>query len=104
HVVIDNVAGGELAARHLVELGHRRIAFVGDAPTRVAWPAGGHRRQGYERALLDAGIEPEPQLRRLVEHGRPQARAAAAELLALPDPPTAIFAESDTQALGVLDA
>jgi DNA-binding LacI/PurR family transcriptional regulator len=102
HVTIDDVKGGRLAARHLLDLGHRRIAYVGDAPTGFGWES--HRRTGYEQALRAAGVEPEPRLAREGVHAREVAQAQAAELLALPDPPTAVFAASDTQALGVLDA
>jgi DNA-binding LacI/PurR family transcriptional regulator len=102
HVTIDDVEGGRLAARHLLDLGHRRIAYVGDAPTGFGW--GSHRRTGYEDALRAAGLEPEDGLAREGAHGREVAQAQAAELLALPEPPTAVFAASDTQALGVLDA
>jgi len=102
HVTIDDVEGGRLAARHLLDLGHRRIAYVGDAPTGFGW--GSHRRTGYEDALRAAGLEPEEGLAREGAHAREVAQAQAAELLALPEPPTAVFAASDTQALGVLDA
>jgi LacI family transcriptional regulator len=102
HVTIDDVEGGRLAAGHLLELGHRRIAYVGDAPTGFGW--GSHRRTGYEEALRETGVEPDPGLAKEGVHSRAVARSQAAELLALPDPPTAVFAASDTQALGVLDA
>ena len=104
-VVIDDVAGGELATRYLLELGHRRIAFIGDKP------ADPFRRQssrdrtiGYERALAAASI---PVRRDYVREGtqsRHLARNIAEELLRLPEPPTAVFAASDVQALGVLEA
>jgi LacI family transcriptional regulator, galactose operon repressor len=102
HVTIDDVEGGRLAAGHLLGLGHRRIAFVGDAPTGFGWDS--HRRRGFEEALRAAGIEREPGLVREGVHGREVARAQTGELLAPADPPTAVFAASDTQALGVLDA
>ena len=104
-VVIDDVGGGELATRYLVELGHRRIAFIGDKP------ADPFRRQssrdrtiGYERALAAAAI---PVRREYVREGtqsRHVARNIAQELLRLAEPPSAVFAASDVQALGVLEA
>lgn len=54
----DNVLGGELATRHLLGLGRRRIAFIGDAHLPEVWL----RRQGYVRALAEAGLVPEPGL------------------------------------------
>jgi LacI family transcriptional regulator len=102
---IDDVAGGMLATRHLIELGHERIAFVGDRPDPdFGFVAGVRRREGYRRALEEAGIEADPALEREGPHGRAVAHRLTRELLSLDEPPTAIFAASDTQALGVLEA
>jgi LacI family transcriptional regulator len=102
---IDDVAGGMLATRHLIELGHERIAFVGDRPDPdFGFVASDRRREGYRRALAEAGIPARPELERFGPHGRPVAHRLTRELLTLPEPPTAIFAASDTQALGVLEA
>ncbi|MFN8621632.1 MAG: LacI family DNA-binding transcriptional regulator [Chloroflexota bacterium] len=105
HVVGDDVVGGVLAARHLLELGHRRIAFVGDAfENPFGFTSSRHRYMGYERILRRAKLGPDPALVALGAHGRYQARELTARLLALPDRPTAIFAASDTQALGAITA
>jgi LacI family transcriptional regulator len=104
HVTVDDVAGGRLAARHLLDLGHERVAFVGDTPTPFGFTSSDDRRAGYEAALRDAGIAPRPGYVRVAPHGRELARRMTCELLALDEPPTAIFAASDTQALGVLEA
>jgi DNA-binding LacI/PurR family transcriptional regulator len=107
HTVIDDVAGGRLAAGHLLSLGHRRIGFVGDTARRGAglgFTASHHRLRGFQEALRDAGIAPDPDLVRRGPHGAANAEALATELLSLPDPPSAIFAASDTQAMGVLAA
>ncbi len=104
-VVVDDYAGGEMATRHLIELGHRRIALIGDKPVesfRFDWSR--DRTRGYERALAQAGIELRPDYLREGTQRVSVARSIAIELLSLPEPPTAIFAASDTQALGVLDA
>lgn len=102
-VVIDDAHGGALAAEHLIALGHRRIAFVGDVlPSPFGFPR--TRFAGFARALAAAGIELPTELIREGPHGREVARALARELLALQAPPTAIFAASDTQAVGVLAA
>jgi DNA-binding LacI/PurR family transcriptional regulator len=109
HTVIDDVAGGRLATDHLLELGHRRIGFVGDrvqraVATALGFTASSRRLAGYRQALTAAGLSPDADLVRLGPHGPASAEALASELLALPDPPSAIFAASDTQAMGVLAA
>jgi LacI family transcriptional regulator len=104
-LLIDDVEGGLLATRHLIELGHERIAFVGDRPDPgFGFVASDRRREGYRRALADAGLPADPELERVGPHGRPVAHRLTRELLSLEEPPTAIFAASDTQALGVLEA
>jgi LacI family transcriptional regulator len=103
--VIDDVRGGELATSHLVELGHRRIAFVGDKPPDpYRFASSRDRTRGYERALAQAGIEPRPEYVREGTQSHHVARGIAIDLLRLPQRPTAIFAASDAQALGVLEA
>jgi DNA-binding LacI/PurR family transcriptional regulator len=105
---IDDVAGGRLATAHLLGLGHRRIGFVGDAAARGEYELGfassRRRLRGYRRELAAAGIDLDPDLVRLGPHGPAVAAELADQLLRLPDPPTAIFAASDTQAMGVLSA
>ena len=61
YVCSDNSAGGELAVRHLLELGRRSIAYVGSASDQ--WPEFQLRHAGYEKALRSAGIEPDSRLR-----------------------------------------
>jgi DNA-binding LacI/PurR family transcriptional regulator len=103
-VFIDDEAGGRLATEHLIGLGHRRIAFVGDLEGGpFGFTSSEARRRGYEAALRDAEIKRRPLLVRRGPHRRDAARAATRELLALPDPPTAVFAASDHQALGVIE-
>lgn len=104
-VVIDDVAGGLLATQHLIELGHRKIGYVSDPlENPFNFVASRNRYTGYRQALLEAGLPFRPEYHREAEHGREQARKITRELLALSDPPTAIFAASDTQAIGVLEA
>ncbi|MET0685321.1 MAG: LacI family DNA-binding transcriptional regulator [Solirubrobacteraceae bacterium] len=101
----DDVAGGLIATRHLLELGHERIAFVGDrTDPAFGFVSSERRREGYREALEAAGIPHERELERRGPHGRAVAHRLTRELLSLPEPPTAIFAASDTQALGVLEA
>ena len=102
-VVTDDVTGGRLAAEHLTALGHTRIGFVGDEPdSRLGFVSTSRRLSGYRQALQAAGVTPDPRLVRRVPHGAEPAAAAAVALLKLPVSPTAIFAASDTQAMGVL--
>jgi len=107
--IIDDVAGGRLAAGHLIALGHRRIGFVGDMPHRkppagLGFTSSANRQRGYRRALAAAGIDAEDGLIRLGPHDAAVAAEHAAQLLKSPDPPSAIFAASDIQAIGVLSA
>ena len=113
--IIDDVAGGRLATGHLLSLGHRRIGFVGNAAAERDAPVRGQeqdpgctsssaRLEGYRRELAGAGIDFDPDLVRLGPYGAAVAAELADQLLALPDPPTAIFAVSDAQAMGVLSA
>jgi DNA-binding LacI/PurR family transcriptional regulator len=103
-VTIDDVRGGELAAEHLLARGHRRIGFVGDvAASPFGFTSSERRRRGLRVALERAGVTPDDALERLGPHAREQARALAIDLLGRDDRPTAIFAASDTQAIGVLE-
>jgi DNA-binding LacI/PurR family transcriptional regulator len=107
--VTDDVAGGRLATGHLLALGHRRIGFVGDTKRRTSaadlgFATSQHRLSGYRQALAAAGIGYDPALVRRGPHGPANAEALATELLRRPDRPSAIFAASDTQAMGVLAA
>jgi LacI family transcriptional regulator len=104
-VVIDDVTAGALATRHLIELGHRRIAFVGDTPAdRFRFDSSSDRTRGYRKALRKAGLSAPPEYVCEGTQSRHVARSVAEELLLLPERPTAVFAASDIQALGVLEA
>jgi DNA-binding LacI/PurR family transcriptional regulator len=109
HTVIDDVAGGRMAAGHLIALGHRRIGFVGDTPfssppAGLGFTSSGRRLRGYKQALAAAAIPVEAALIRRGPHDTAVAAEQAAQLLKSPVPPSAIFAASDTQAIGVLAA
>jgi DNA-binding LacI/PurR family transcriptional regulator len=104
-ITVDDCEGGKIATNHLLELGHRRIGIVGDRTENpFNFTSGRDRLVGYRQALTEAGLPFDPTYMREGEHGRKEAREMAHELLALPTPPTAIFATTDTQALGVLEA
>ena len=104
-VVGDDLSGGALAARYLVALGHTSIAFIGDA---IADPFGftssRDRQQGLTDELALAGITIPDEWIGHGAHGRYEARAIANRMLTGSRRPTAIFAASDTQALGVIAA
>ncbi len=106
NVTIDDVAGGYKATKHLLDLGHTKIGYISDLlqESPFGFKPVADRYKGYRQALKEAGIPFRYEYHRQGELSRREARRLALELLTLPDPPTAIFAYSDTQAFGVLRA
>jgi DNA-binding LacI/PurR family transcriptional regulator len=105
HVAIDDVAGGALAARHLLDAGHRRVAFIGDVKDEAFGFASSERRlQGFRDALREAGATLPAGYVKRGPFGRESAGRLTRQLLGLRQRPTAVFAASDVQAFGVLDA
>lgn len=96
-----NWAGGFAAAEHLIELGHRRIAMISGPDDMICSLA---RIDGYRSALERAGISFDRELLRAGNFHVEGGRQRTDELLALADPPTAIFAGSDLQAVGVYES
>ena len=96
-----NWLGGMTATRHLIELGHRRIAVIGGPPGLWSSQA---RLDGCRAALQAAGLSLDEALVRRDHFSVAGGRTQAAALLALPRPPTAIVAGNDSQAFGVLQA
>ena len=92
-----NFAGGFAATEHLISLGHRRIAAISGPPFKSTR----ERLAGYRTALLEAGIPPDPALEHPGGFVPETGYGAARALLRAPDPPTAIFAGNDLQAMGV---
>ncbi len=104
-IVIDDVYGGRLATKHLLDLGHRRIGFISHyLADDFGNGSSKDRFVGYRQALQEAGVPFRPEY---VEEGgadRDAAHEMASKLLALDERPTAIFAASDAQAVGILRA
>jgi LacI family transcriptional regulator, galactose operon repressor len=100
-VASTNFTGGEQAAGHLVELGHRRIALAGGPDGSVT---ARERDHGYRSALETAGLEPDEAMMLQGPYTYEAGVAMGLELLGRDAPPTAIFAASDLTALGVLEA
>ncbi len=100
-LTIQNYEGAYAMVRHLVMLGHRRIALIrGSERNHDAV----ERLRGYRAALADAGIFPTPRLEMPGDFSEAAGHAAAAALVASDDAPTAIFASNDAMAIGALSA
>jgi len=100
-VASANWEGGLMATRHLVSLGHRRIAAVTMPPTLLFARA---RLSGFQAALEEVGLEVDPSLVVVTGSGRDEGLAAGLRLLSTEHPPTAIFASTDLQAIGLYEA
>ena len=110
-VTVDDVAGGRAATEYLLQLGHTKIGFIGDSIGDVIgngdslnFTSSRERYQGYCDALGEYEIDCRPEYCGKDQHGRHKARHQTKKMLSLPERPTAIFAASDTQAVGVLEA
>jgi LacI family transcriptional regulator len=100
-VDVENRAGAHDAVMHLIQRGHRRIGLING---QLQMEAALARRDGYKQALLEEGIAIDPEL--MVEgfYSQTAAYQAMQRLLDLPHPPSAVFASSDTMAIGALEA
>ncbi|WP_075831752.1 LacI family DNA-binding transcriptional regulator [Deinococcus marmoris] len=98
----DNVGGARQAVTHLLTRGRRRVAFI-DGPDHPSIRA---RRLGYRQALYDAGVPADPALEVCAgpEGTTAEVTAAMHALLALPQPPDAVFAFNDASAIGAMYA
>ncbi|MER6061226.1 LacI family DNA-binding transcriptional regulator [Streptomyces sp. NPDC001792] len=96
-----NWAGGLAATRHLTDQGHRRVAIITGPEDLMCSLA---RLDGYRSAMAMAGLEADPRLIRFGDFHVQGGFEHALDLLQHQDRPTAIFAGSDLQALGVLEA
>lgn len=104
HIAIDNVAAAKAATNHLLAIGRRHIAAIGDQPT-VATNTARLRVAGYRAALAEAGIPATPELlREPAAFTREEGAKAMGRLLALPEPPDAVFCFNDLLAIGAMRA
>lgn len=97
----DDTLGGYLATRHLLDLGHRRIGLI--AGPQYASSAVG-RTQGYRQAMAEAGIPVDDGWVVESTFGIESGAEAARQLMALNQPPSAVFAVNDNTAIGALSA
>jgi len=98
---IDNIAGARLATKHLVDLGHQRVSYIGDT---FGFQSDMERLAGYRAVLEESGLGFEPDL---VAHGDGTPSGgmqAMLRLLVLPEPPTAVFCYNDREAIGAMRA
>jgi LacI family transcriptional regulator len=104
-LVVNNVDGAYQAVKYLIELGHRRIGFInGEIEGNFKFNQANDRLIGLHRAFGEAGLLFEPELVLVSEWSRQGGKQAALQLLTQENRPTAIFAASDMQAVGVLEA
>jgi DNA-binding LacI/PurR family transcriptional regulator len=100
-ITVDNEHGGFLASDHLIQLGHRRIAYVASAADH----SDNHQRlHGYRQALAAAGIAYEPELVIMGTGRAGGGERALSKLLALASRPTAVFCYNDMTAVGLMHA
>lgn len=99
-VASDNRGGARRGVRFLIELGHRRIAYISGTDSNQSRL----RYQGYLEALREASMQPDDELVRSGRWTWQSGHEEGAALLTLDDPPTAIFCANDTMALGAMAA
>ncbi len=100
-VATDAPEAGRVAAAHLLGLGHRRLAFIGPATDSYGFRM---RERGFTAALRKAGVPLDSARLRRTNASVAGGISAMRELLALPDPPTAVFCANDLIAIGALKA
>jgi LacI family transcriptional regulator len=100
-IVIDDRQGGRLAMQHLLSLGHHRIALI---ERETLSPHGRLRGVGCREMLEESNIPLDPTLVITCKAGQAAGYTAMQQLLALPDPPTAVFTHNDVLAMGAMRA
>jgi LacI family transcriptional regulator len=97
----DDERGALTAVSHLIELGHRRIAILGDD---LGVSTTGARLKGYQAALRSADILADPALEAFVDSSPAAVRSAVDRLFALPEPPTAVFSSNSRSTMALVPA
>jgi LacI family transcriptional regulator len=97
----DNLTGAMLATKYLLELGHRRIGFLGGRPDLESARL---RETGFRKAMADAGVPVDESLVSVGGYRTETAEGPARQLLSLPERPTAVFAANDLSALATMKA
>ncbi len=100
-ITLNDLRGGMIGTEHLLDLGHRRIGFIQQEPN---YTTSRRRLEGASLALRQAGLEPDPALIVACESDHAAGAAAMDRLLALVEPPSAVFAHNDVIALGAMHA
>jgi len=100
-VLVDNVRGAYEAVTHLLDLGYRRIAIIGGSPDVMT---GQDRYQGYRQALSDAGLKIENDLVKSGDFKMDSGYRLAREMMAITNPPDAVFVANNLMTLGALRA
>jgi LacI family transcriptional regulator len=100
-ITLNDLRGGMIGTGHLLDLGHRRIGFIQQEPN---YTTSRRRLEGSFLALRQAGLEPDPGLVVACESDHAAGAAAMDRLLALAEPPSAVFAHNDVIALGAMHA
>ncbi|MBN1285530.1 MAG: LacI family DNA-binding transcriptional regulator [Anaerolineae bacterium] len=100
-VLADNQSGACMAIRHLIQLGHRRIAIL-NGPQRLT--SGRERYAGFLQAMGEAGLDIDPGLVWYGDYQMESGYTLTRELLRLPQPPTALFVANNLMTIGVLNA
>ncbi len=104
-ITVDDVGGGALAARHVIDLGHTELAFVGDPPRLPLGSSSSRLRlRGVRREVQRARLRLQADRVATGAHGQMIAADLTRELLRRADRPTAILCASDVQAIGALEA
>jgi DNA-binding LacI/PurR family transcriptional regulator len=100
----DDIEIGRRGTEHLVGLGHRRIAHVSGTLLPTGRRSASDRLAGYQQALKSAGLPIDPSLTIDGDYDYPTAFAACGRLFDRPNPPTAVFAASDSMAVAIVNA
>jgi LacI family transcriptional regulator, repressor for deo operon, udp, cdd, tsx, nupC, and nupG len=103
YVAVDELEIGKIAVRHLIDLGHRRIAMIRTSDTDgTAWSSDVMRTQAWREAMQEAGLEAPDELLISETYAVDAGARGVQQLLALDEPPTAVFAYSDEIAFAAM--